>query len=290
MGSILSYVVWRDYITLCYHTSMTIFEAIVLGVVQGVTEFLPISSTGHLVLVRSLLEVSDSYALAFDAILHLATAAAVVVYFFTDIRMLARTVVRKLARLPVNPRDMALVYALIAGTIPAVVLGLLLESMMETMLRDPLIIAGVLVVGSVLFMYAEWRVLNIPRANEVTVRKGLLVGLFQSLALIPGMSRSGASIAGGMILGLSRHEAARFAFLLAIPIILGAGSKKLIELAASNEPVAWGAVGLGAVVAFATGLAAIHFMLSFVRRHTLWPFIWYRIILAGVVVLFYWGT
>lgn len=270
--------------------SMTVFEAIALGVVQGLTEFLPVSSTGHLVLARSLFGMSEEYALAFDAILHLATAAAVIVYFFGDLRTLARAVVRKLARLPVNPRDMTLAYALALGTVPAVVFGLLLESTMETMFRNPLLVAGVLVAGSVFFMYAEWRVLNVPRANDLSVRKGVAIGLFQSLALIPGMSRSGATIAGGMILGLSRHEAARFAFLLAIPVILGAGMKKLIELAASNESVAWGAVGAGALVAFVTGLIAIHFMLAFVRKYTLWPFIWYRIILAAIVVLVVWGS
>lgn len=264
---------------------MSIFEAAILGLVQGITEFLPISSTGHLVLARSLFGFDDSYALAFDAILHLATAAAVIVYFFPDIMLLMNTVLRKLSRLPVNPRDMTLVSALIVGTIPAVVLGLALESLMETMFRNPLLIAGVLVAGSLLFMYAEWVYLNERREGDMTTTKGFKIGLFQSLALIPGMSRSGASIAGGMILGLSRHEAARFAFLLAIPVILGAGSKKLIELAASSEPVAWLSVGVGAAVAFATGLAAIHFMLAFVRRYTLWPFIWYRIILAGFVVV-----
>lgn len=264
---------------------MTLFAAIFLGIIQGLTEFLPVSSSGHLILVRSLFGVSREYALAFDAILHMATASAVVVYFFRDIRTLIQTALRKLARLPVNEKDMRLIWALVIGTIPAVVLGLMLETLMETMFRNPLLVAGVLVAGSLLFMYAEWHVLNHERENKMTIRKGLLIGLFQSLALIPGMSRSGASIAGGMLLGLSRHEAARFAFLLAVPIMLGAGSKKLLELAMAPEAVSWAAVLIGAAVAFVTALAAIHFMLSFVRKHTLWPFIWYRIILAGIVVL-----
>lgn len=262
---------------------MTGIEAILLGVVQGLTEFLPISSTGHLIIARDVFGISDTYALAFDAMLHLATAAAVILYFFKDIRMLINTALRKLARLPVNESDQVLLTAILVGTIPAGILGLMLESTMETLFRNPLLVAGVLVAGSVLFMYAEWRYLNEPRQGTMTVRKGLIVGAFQALALIPGMSRSGSTIVGGMLLGLSRHDAARFAFLLAIPVILGAGCKKFLELISLGGDVAWGAVLIGAVAAFGTGLLAIHFMLSFVRKHTLWPFIWYRIILAGFV-------
>lgn len=259
------------------------FEAIILGMVQGLTEFLPISSTGHLILARELFAAEDTYALAFDAVLHLATALAVIVYFLKDIGILINTALRKLSRLPVNRSDAILLYALLAGTIPAVVFGLALESTMETLFRSPLLVAGVLVVGSVLFMYAEWVYMHTSQTNTLDVPKGLKIGLFQSLALIPGMSRSGATIAGGMLLGFSRSEAARFAFLLAVPVILGAGAKKLLELLVQNGAVDWVSVGLGATSAFITGFFAIHFMLSFVRKHTLWPFIWYRIILAAFV-------
>lgn len=263
---------------------MSFFETVVLGIVQGVTEFLPISSTGHLILVRDLFAVASENALAFDAVLHLATAAAVVLYFRQDIWLLSQTILRKLGRLPVNAKDEVLLYALMAGTVPAVILGLLLEDIMGTLFRSPLLVAVVLVAGSLLFMYAEWHYLSKPRQSEMTVRKGLVVGVFQSLALIPGMSRSGASIVGGMLLGLTRHEAARFSFLLALPVILGAGSKKFLELMMSDGDIAWTAIALGACTAFVTGLLAIHFMLSFVRTHTLWPFIWYRIVLATFVV------
>jgi len=196
-------------------SAMTGVEAIILGVVQGLTEFLPVSSTGHLILVRDVFGISDEYALAFDAILHLATAAAVILYFFGDIVMLVNTALRKLSRLPVNQSDLTLLYAILIGTIPAVILGLLLESTMETLFRNPLLVAGVLVGGSILFMYAEWRYLNEHRRDDMDTTKGFKIGLFQALALIPGVSRSGSTIAGGMLLGLSRHDAARFAFLLA---------------------------------------------------------------------------
>ena len=263
---------------------MDIFSAIILGVVQGATEFLPVSSTGHLILAHSVLGIAGGNALAFDAILHLATALAVVVYFFDDIWLLIQTVLRKLGRLPINEKDMTLVWALIVGTIPGVVFGLLLESTMETVFRNPLLVAATLVAGSVLFIFAEYKYQNSLHAGSVDIKTGLKIGFFQSLALIPGVSRSGASIVGGMLLGLTREEATRFAFLLAIPIILGAGSKKLLELISSGGDVVWAPVIVGAVVAFVVGLAAIHFMITFVKQHTLWPFIWYRIILAAFVV------
>jgi len=263
---------------------MSIFESVVLGVVQGLTEFLPVSSTGHLILTRTLFDVADSNALAFDAVLHLATAAAVIVYFFPDIWLLIQAGLRKLSRLPVNKRDETLLYSLLIATVPAVVLGLSLESLMESTFRSPLLVAGVLIAGSLFFMYAEWVYQKTPRTNEITIKKGFKIGLFQTLALIPGMSRSGATICGGMLLGLSREEAARFAFLLAVPVITGAGLKKFIEMLSSNEIVLWLPVLIGAAVSFTVGLTAIHFMLRFVKTHTLWPFIWYRIVLASFVI------
>ena len=135
---------------------MGVFEAIILGIVQGATEFLPVSSTGHLILMRSFLEVSDSHALAFDAVLHLATAAAVIVYFRRDIISLLQTLLRMMGRLPVDAKNQTLLTALIVGTIPAVVLGLLLESYMESVFRNPILVAVVLVLGSVFFMVAEF--------------------------------------------------------------------------------------------------------------------------------------
>jgi undecaprenyl-diphosphatase len=266
---------------------MGIFDAILLGLVQGVTEFLPISSSGHLILVRELLGIQTEGGLAFDAVLQLATTLAVIIYFSKDLSLIIQTVLRKLGRLPVNQKDITLLYALLIGTIPAVIFGLLLESTMETVFRSPLLVAGVLVLGSLLFVYAEWVYYNTVPQNNMTLQKGFKIGLFQCLALIPGVSRSGASIAGGMLLGLSRTEAARFSFLLAIPILFGAGSKKLIELIQVGSTESWSVVLIGSVVAFITGLVAIHFLLSFIKRHTLWPFIWYRLLVAAFVAYVY---
>jgi len=269
---------------------MTYLEAAILGAVQGLTEFLPVSSTGHLILARTVFGLNDAQGLAVDAVLQLATVAAVFVYFFPDIWLLSQTALRKLGRLPVNRKDEILLYSLLIATIPAVVFGLMLESLMESAFRSPILVAAVLVAGSLFFMYAEYKYQNTPRTNEMNLSKGFKIGLFQVLALIPGMSRSGATIAGGMLMGLSRSEAARFAFLLALPVITGAGLKKLLDLLVSDESVLWLPIAVGSAVAFVTGLLAIHFLLAFVRSHTLWPFIWYRIILAGFVLfVFYFG-
>lgn len=269
-----------------YLLRMEYVTAVILGLVQGITEFLPVSSTGHLILARSFLETEDMNGLAYDAVLHLATAAAVVVYFRRDIGTLVHTFLRYVGRMPVGGRDVSLLFAVIFGTIPAVVAGLFLEEAMETVFRSPLIVAGVLVAGSALLAAAEYayRKRGTPQ-KKITVQKGALIGLFQTLALIPGMSRSGASISGGMLLGLSRMEATRFAFLLAIPVIMGAGVKKTFELLSHGSATDWGPIFAGAVVAFAVGLGAIHFMIAFLRSHTLWPFIWYRLALAVVVIL-----
>lgn len=265
---------------------MDALNSIFFGLLQGLTEFLPVSSTGHLVLLHEF--VGDSANdLAFDAVLQLATVLAVMIYFWRDIVVLINAATRRLSRLPVNEKDITLVYALLIGTVPAVFVGLLLEPYMETIFRNPLLVASVLIAGSVLFAFAEWHYQNRKREDKITVRKGLIIGLFQCLALIPGMSRSGASIAGGMLLGLTRTESARFSFLLAVPVILGSGLKKLLELMAEGGTTDWSGIMLAAAVAFLSGLFAIHFMLSFVRRHSLWPFIWYRVVLAGFVFFFF---
>ncbi len=263
---------------------MDSLSAIILGFIQGITEFLPVSSSGHLILMHSLLGVRDANPLAFDAVLQLATVFAVIVYFFEEIRVMLQTIMRKLGRLPVNEKDLVMVKALGIGTIPAIILGLLLERFMENAFRNPLLVALVLVIGSAFFMFAEYRYQNCFHDRELTPRMGWKIGLFQCLALIPGFSRSGATLAGGMLLGLSRESSARFAFLLSIPIILGSGLKKLVELLVSDTTVLWAPVVFGAITAFTVGLLAIHFMIGFVRSHTLWPFIWYRIILAGFII------
>lgn len=261
---------------------MNVLDAIILGLVQGVTEFLPISSTGHLVLVREILTINDSNLLAVDAVLHLATTLAVVLYFWNDLWTLGQALLRKLGRLPVNEKDLLMVYALLVGTIPAVLLGLLLEPIMQNF-QTPVVIAVFLAIAAMFFLFVEWRYYLRPEHGSITMKRAWQIGLFQALALIPGLSRSGTTIAGGMLLGMSRYEASRFSFLLAIPITLGVGIKKTLDLVALDEPVAVLPLAIGAVVATTTAFIVIHFFLQFIRRYTLWPFVWYSLILSGFI-------
>lgn len=263
---------------------MDFVSAVVLGLVQGIAEFLPISSSGHLILVREVLVVNDVNQLAMDAILHLATTLAVLVYFWRDVWTLVQTGMRKLGKLPVNEKDLTLLYALLVGTVPAVILGLILEPVFDKYLNSVLVVAIVLFLGAIFFMYAEWRYYLSPPYGQLTVRRGFLIGLFQALALIPGLSRSGATLAGGMLLGLSRYESARFSFLLAIPITLGLGMKKLLDLIVFEGQADWTMIALGAGISFVIALVVIHFFLAFIRRYSLWPFIWYSIILSLLVI------
>lgn len=258
---------------------MDFLTAIILGLVQGVLEFLPISSSGHLVMIRDLLNIDDVNALAIDAVLHLATTLAIITYFRNDLFVLLQALIRKLGRLPTNEKDVTLLTALCVGTIPAVILGLLLEDFVSNF-KNAGVVAVVLFCSALFFMYAEWRYYVSPPQGELTVKRGLLVGLFQALALIPGFSRSGATLAGGMLLGMSRLESARFSFLLAIPITLGVGSKKLLELMTLDTPVSWLPILVASVLSYGVALVVIHFFLNFIRRYTLWPFIWYSVILS----------
>ncbi len=264
--------------------NMTYIESIVLGLIQGLTEFLPVSSSGHLVLAHDFLGIVGEGSLAFDAVLHLATATAVLIYFKKDFWILFQALLRKLGRLPVHARDLTLAYALLVGTIPAVIIGIFLEDIMATLFRNPILVAGSLIAGSLLFVYAEWRYYNSTPQNDLSLSKAVKIGLFQCLAFVPGFSRSGATIAGGMLMGLSRSEAARFGFLLAVPLLMGAGGKKLLELISVGGDFPVGTILAGAVTAFVVGLMAIHFMLSFVRKYSLWPFVWYRLFLALLVI------
>jgi len=284
---------------------MDILDAIVLGVVQGVTEFLPISSTGHLILVREFLGITADHGLAVDAVLQLATALAVLIYFRKDFAALARVgagiavdwCMRRISRsraeeiAPLNGEERMLLFALVVGTIPAVIAGLLLEDYMETTFRSAELVAFMLIIGSFIFLAAEYvsrRYESQGIHNQIGPRQGLLIGLFQCLALIPGMSRSGATISGGLFLGLSREAAARFGFLLSLPIILGSGLKKALELGSEGFLSTQGLPLLtGALVAFVVGITAIHYLLRFLRNHTLMVFIVYRIALASLVLILF---
>jgi undecaprenyl-diphosphatase len=263
------------------------FDAIILGMTQGITEFLPVSSSGHLVIFRDLLALESQYALAFDAILHLATLAAVVTYFHQDLQVMVQTFLRSLGRLPVNRKDLVLLHSLLIATLPAVVIGYFSESLFILYFNTAVIVASFLCIAALFFAFAEWKYLSSPRSQELNFKNAFYIGMFQALAILPGFSRSGMTIVGGMLLGLSRYESARFSFLLAIPITAVVGIKKLIDLLMAQNDVVWSSIMVGAVTAYLIALVVIHFFLVFIRKYTLWPFIWYSFILAGLILVYH---
>jgi undecaprenyl-diphosphatase len=254
---------------------MEILNAIILGSVQGLTEFIPISSSGHLILAREILGITPNINdLGFDAILQLATTLAVLIYFFKDFISLWKN--RK------DKKEKVLLWAIIVGTIPAVVLGLLLEDYMETVFRHSGIIIWTLIGGAAIMYLAE--ILS-KQNKELSARNGFIIGIFQSLALIPGMSRSGMTISGGLFMGLSREKATRFSFMLALPVLLGSGFKKILDLGASGVLSSLGTeLIIGSIFAFIVGLAAIHFLITYLKNNTLKVFVWYRLVLAAVLL------
>ncbi len=266
-----------------------LWYALLLGAIQGVSEYLPVSSTGHLVLAQYALGLdSEAFGLTFDAVLHLGTLLAVLGYFRRDFLQLVAAVVRPEVRRK-DPAAAPLAAAVIIGTVPAVVAGWLLEARVESEFRSPLLVAANLAVFGVLLWLAD--LVGSKRDGIETVGPGraLLLGLAQALALVPGVSRSGIVITAGLLLGLRREDATRFAFLLSAPIIAGAGAKKLLDLAraapAGHEVWLPALVGLGA--AAVTGYLAIGFLMRYVRSHNLGVFALYRLLLAALTLAFW---
>lgn len=255
---------------------MTPFQAAVLGIVQGLTEFLPVSSSGHLILVPRLLDWADQ-GLAFDAAMHLGTLAALLVYFRGELLRMLHGADRRLALL------------LVAATVPAGLAGLLLEKIVESRLRGPQVVALSLIFwGLVMYAvdrHAAKRGESVTREQDVGWRQGMLVGVAQAIALVPGTSRSGITITAGLAGGLDRPTAARFAFLLSIPITAAAGGHKALSLLRhGGESVALGPVAVGIATSFLAGLAAVWFLVNFLQRRSLLPFVVYRCVL-GLVIL-----
>lgn len=260
---------------------MDIYSSIVLGVVEGLTEFLPISSSGHLIIARDILGLATPNALSIDAILQFGTILAVFVYFFKDLWRILLSAIRFVFRKPIDGSQRVLLGALVVGTVPGVLFGLFLEKTMDTVFRSAFLVACMLIVGSILMYMAE-KVAK--QTKPLSIQTGFIIGLFQSLALVPGISRSGATISGGLIAGLSREEATRFSFILSFPIIVGAGVKKLYELYQVGDISVLGLpLFVSTLVAFLVGLASIHFLIRYLKTHSLSIFIYYRVILALLV-------
>jgi undecaprenyl-diphosphatase len=273
---------------------LDLLQALILGIVQGLTEFLPISSSAHLRIVPALAGWHDPGA-AFTAVIQIGTLAAVLAYFRRDIVRIARAWTLGLVRgRPADDFDARLGWMIIAGTVPIVVCGLLFQDAIETTLRSLYVVAAALVVLALLLALAEVLVHARVRARkpqrqltEVTWPDALLIGLAQALALVPGSSRSGVTITAGLFAGLSREAAARFSFLLSLPSVLAAGVFELYSarqsLLGSSQDAA--ALVVATLAALVSGYAAIAFLLYYLRTHSTYLFVIYRLFVGGL--LFY---
>lgn len=260
---------------------MSWIQVVVLAVVQGLTEFLPISSSGHLVLIPSMFGWTDQ-GLTFDIAVHFGSLLAVCVYFRRDLQQLVS------GGLMVVKGDLSTDYSRLAagiavGTLPAAAAGLAFAGWIEANLRSPAVVVATLSGFAILMLLADRFGRQSRDINSLSIRDGFLIGLAQALAFVPGTSRSGVTITAGMSLGLKRHDAARFSFLLSVPVILLATTYKGAQVLLGEVAIAWGTLAIAALVSAVVAYLSIEFFMRFVNAIGLLPFVIYRLIFAGVI-------
>lgn len=265
---------------------MELLQPIILGMVQGLTEFIPVSSSAHLVLFPWLFKWQDP-GLAFDVFLHFGTLCALIVYFFRELWEIAMGGIASVLerRVGFEP-NRQLFWMLVIGTVPAAGAGVLFNHLAEETFRAPLLIAMMLAFVGFIILWVDGHYPHLKRFEEMNFTSSLVIGIAQAFAIIPGVSRSGATMAMGRRLGFNREAAAKFSFLLCIPIILGAVVMKVPELINQvGIEISWNYVLAGFGSSFFFGLVSIHFMLSYLRYADLAIFTWYRLLLAmGIVI------
>ena len=266
--------------------SLGVVDAVVLGVVEGLTEFLPVSSTGHLTIAEGLLglEVDDPSVTAFTAVIQVGAIVAVLLYFAKDIARFARGFFAGLASAEGRRTDdWRFTLAVVLGSLPIGVVGLLFRDVIKGPVLRSLVTVGIaLIAWSAVMVYAERRATQDRGEADVTIADGLVIGLAQCIALVPGVSRSGATISAGLLRGVDRVTATRLSFFLAIPALTAAG---LSELPSALDGVDPGPVVVGTLVSFAVAYASIAFLLRFVARNSIVAFVPYRVVLGAVVLV-----
>ncbi len=262
-------------------------HAIILAVVQGLTEFLPISSSAHLILVPVLADWPDQ-GLAFDVAVHFGTLTAVVLYFRTELLAMSASWFRSLAAPREADDEARLAWAVLLGTIPLGLTGLLLHDVIETYLRSPLIIASTTILFGALLWYADVRGAQTRCEYRLGAGRIALIAFSQVLALIPGTSRSGITITAGLLVGLDRKAAARFSFLLSIPAIGMAAGYEGNKLLGIGEAVHWTPIVIGVVVSAVSAYLCIHYFLKLLDRIGMLPFVIYRFVLGAALFLLFW--
>lgn len=265
---------------------MDLFHAAILALVQGLTEFLPISSSAHLVLVSVIADWQDQ-GLTFDVAVHMGSLVAVVWYFRQDLTAMAADFLRSMTGKDGGP-GARLAWAIILGTIPVGLAGLAFRDVVADHLRDPLIIAFGLIFFGLLLGWADLFHKGERNEHSLTWKDVLIIGCAQAVALIPGTSRSGATMTAGLFLGLSREAAARFSFLLSIPVIFLAGVLETRQLFVQPDPADWGVIGIASLLAAVSAYLCIHYFLMFIRRLGMQPFVVYRLML-GILLIWLYG-
>jgi undecaprenyl-diphosphatase len=267
---------------------MQLWQALVLGVVEGVTEFLPVSSTGHLTIAEDLMgmKVNDVAVTAYTAIIQVGAIAAAIIYFWRDIVRIVVAFVRGV----VNPRERhhpewRLSLAVIVGSVPIAVVGLALKSVIEGPLRSLWVVAAGLIGWSVVMVFAERAATQRRGERDITLADGLAIGVTQCAALVPGVSRSGATISAGLLRDLDRVTATRLSFFLGIPALTAAGLLEAVTVRHDiGARVGWGATAIGTVISFVVAYLSIAWLLRFVSRHSIVVFVWYRVALGALLV------
>lgn len=261
-------------------------EAIVLGIVQGLTEFLPVSSSAHVSIVGQLFFEGRDPGAAFTAVTQLGTETAVLVYFWKDItRIIHRWCLALVGKHPKDDPDVRVGWLVIVGSIPIVVLGLLLQDWIDTSFRNLWVTVAMLAGVALILAWADRRgARNTREIEHLTWKHGILLGFAQAAALVPGVSRSGATISAGLFLGYSRPAAARYAFLLAVPAVFGSGLYKLKDIG-GDASVAWGPTIVATIISFVVGYAIIAWLLRYISNHSYTIFVVYRLVVAALVAL-----
>lgn len=254
-------------------------KAIILGVIEGLTEFLPISSTGHLIIANRYLNFEGAFANLFAIVIQVGAIFAVLLYFRDKL-------FPKFSNLKDSKAYFDLWLKVGVGILPAAIIGIPLDDTIERLLFNPVVVAIALVVGAFMLLYAEKNLttVRVESEHEITYKQALLVGVFQCMALIPGMSRSGSTIIGALFLGFSRAVAAEFSFFLAIPTIAGAGLIKLVKSDYILNRLEWSLLGLGTFISFIVAYVVIASFMNYIKKRDLKPFAYYRVIL-GIVIL-----
>ncbi|TMN74487.1 undecaprenyl-diphosphatase [Pseudoalteromonas sp. S1727] len=263
---------------------MSIIEIIVLALIQGLTEFLPISSSAHLILPSQILGWQDQ-GLAFDVAVHVGTLIAVVIYFRKEVVEILGAWFKSFGAQGATD-DSKLGWWIILGTVPAAVLGLVFKDLIELYLRSAWVIAVTTILFGLLLWYADVKGKQTKTIYQLNWKSALMIGMAQAMAMIPGTSRSGITMTAGLMLGMNKQSAARFSFLLAIPVISMMGLYYTIELALGDHIVDWTTLILGAGLSFISAYACIFFFLKVIERMGMMPFVIYRLLLGAGLIIF----